>query len=241
MKNISYLIQFEESWNSAYSKTGKPRYNTPTTIEITSFRFVDILNSLSEFNDSKCEEFDFEKSRDYLYSLIPDNFIGKVMNNRKNISDFMPVCTGIGNIIATAVISERFKNILEEFPLSSKEYILKNIDIYLKNERLTDKYYLMIMPYVPRTELILSKCVYVKESISIDSDEVVQFSDDTEWNNNWIKYTPIQFTLPAKYKHLQMLYIYNRLFISYPLTRKLMSSDLTGFEYGRIRLFFDEP
>ena len=242
MKTISYFIEFEESLASAYSKTGKPKYNTPTTIEIMSFKFVNILNSLEEFNKSQCKVFDFEKSRDYLYSLIPDNFIGKVMNNRKKISDFMPVCTGIGNIIATAVISERFKNILDEFPLSSKEYILRNIDIYLKNEKLTDKYYLLIMPYIPTTELIFPKCVFIKESLLIDPDGIIQFSDDEEWEKNWIKYTPLQFTLPEKYKHLQMLYFdRGKLFVSYPLAKKLMYSDLTGFEYGRTRLFFEEP
>lgn len=242
MKTIPFLIEFEVSWNSAYSKTGKPRYNTPTTIEIMSFEFVNVWRALREFNNTQCKEFNFEKSRDYLYSLIPDNFIGKVINNRKQISDFMPVCTGIGSMIATAVISEQFKKILDDFPKSSNEYILRNIDIYLKNEKLTDKYYLLIMPYIPTEELIYSKCVFIKDRISIDQDGIIQFNNEAEWEENLFKYSPIQFTLPAKYKHLQMLYFdRNRLFFSYPLARKLISYNLTGFEYGSIRLFFDEP
>ena len=77
---------------------------------------------------------------------------------------------------------------------------------------------------------------------------MIRFDSYEEWaNSNKIDYDPVQITLPAKYRDLQVIHLCRSIFVSDGLKKKLLSEvyhtyeidRATGYEFG-YRLLFDE-
>lgn len=184
--------------------------------------------------------FEYDSVRDYLYSLIPDEFECTVYNNRKTILEFMQV-GGVYGQGAVAVVRECIKNVIEKIPTARQEYLFKPITIYRKGEIIDGSFYLLIVPKIPRSELIASKCLYLDS----EHNAGVIFNDSNELCRSVKsgKYSAYLLTLPAEYRNLQMLWVqgYEAPFVSDKIATELhVAADYAnGYEFG-IRMLFDE-
>ena len=75
---------------------------------------------------------------------------------------------------------------------------------------------------------------------------MIRFDSYEEWDNsNTVLYDPVQITLPAKYRDLQVIHLCRCIFVSGGLQKKLLDElyqtydAATGYEFGW-RLLFDE-
>ena len=241
MKKITMHRQVGFSWSSCYSKRGTPIANNPPFIMVESPTLK--WDELEKMIDQHIATngYDFDNVRDYLYSIIPNDFVCTVYNNRKTTLSFMDVGGVPWRKWAVAVVQKCIKDIIEQFPATRKEYLFKSINIYRKGEIVSDAdYYLLIMPNIPKEELIISKCLH-RDS---ENNCAVIFDDINEWNIAYRtgKFSEELLVLPAKYKDLQMLHLgRDRLFVSDKITVALniASYYATGYEFGET-LLFDE-
>ena len=184
--------------------------------------------------------FEYDSVRDYLYSLIPDEFECTVYNNRKTILDFMRV-GGVYGQGAVAVVRECIKNVIEKIPTARQEYLFKPITIYRKGEIIDGSFYLLIMPKIPRRELVATKCLYRdnENNVGVVFDNIEELCESV-WRG---KYSAYLLTLPAEYRNLQMLWVagYEAPFVSDKIATELhVAADYAdGYEFG-IRMLFDE-
>jgi hypothetical protein len=188
----------------------------------------------------KTNGFDYDKVRDYLYSLIPNEFECTVYNNRKTIVGYMHA-GGVYWQVA-AVVRGCLKEAIEKYPALRNEYLFKEIKIYRKGEDIDEgSFYLLIAPDIPRTELIFSKCVFTKRDYEPSNDRMTIFKDFDEYRENRIAYSPFMLTLPAKYKDLKVIYIGGfGLFVSHQIAHEISKADwIDGYEFGTL-LLFDE-
>ena len=102
---------------SAYEKGyGTPIAYTPPYI------FVEQKGGELERFDLKIEQyikengFDFDRVKNYFYSLLPDEYDGSVYNNRKTILGYMQACAGSG--CCMRAVNEHLKKAIEKFPAS---------------------------------------------------------------------------------------------------------------------------
>ena len=184
--------------------------------------------------------FEYDSVRDYLYSLIPDEFECTVYNNRKTILDFMRV-GGVYGQGAVAVVRECIKNVIEKIPTARQEYLFKPITIYRKGEIIDGSFYLLIMPEIPRRELVATKCLYrdYENNVGVVFDNIEELCRSVRSG----KYSAYLLTLPAEYRNLQMLWVegYEAPFVSDKIATELqVAADYAdGYEFG-IRMLFDE-
>ena len=184
--------------------------------------------------------FEYDSVRDYLYSLIPDEFECTVYNNRKTILDFMRV-GGVYGQGAVAVVRECIKNVIEKIPTARQEYLFKPITIYRKGEIIDGSFYLLIMPKIPRRELVATKCLYRdnENNVGVVFDNIEELCESVRRG----KYSAYLLTLPAEYRNLQMLWVegYEAPFVSDKIATELHVAAVyaDGYEFG-IRMLFDE-
>ena len=184
--------------------------------------------------------FEYDSVRDYLYSLIPDEFECTVYNNRKTILDFMRV-GGVYGQGAVAVVRECIKNVIEKIPTARQEYLFKPITIYRKGEIIDGSFYLLIMPKIPRRELVATKCLYRdnENNVGVVFDNIEELCESVRRG----KYSAYLLTLPAEYRNLQMLWVegYEAPFVSDKIATELHVAAVyaDGYEFG-IRMIFDE-
>ena len=237
MKQLTIHRQLDFSWSSCYSKKGSPIANYPPMImvEPRTISWEEIDNLVKQHIADN--GFEYDSVRDYLYSLIPDEFECTVYNNRKTILDFMRV-GGVYGQGAVAVVRKCIKDIIEKIPSTRDEYLFKEITILRKGEEIEGDVYLLIMPKIPQRELVATKCLYRDNENNVG----VVFDNIEELCESARRYSALQFTLPAKYRDLQMLYLEGSgLFVSDKIATALhMANDYAdGYEFG-IRMFFDE-
>ena len=184
--------------------------------------------------------FEYNSVRDYLYSLIPDEFECAVYNNRKTILDFMRV-GGVYGQGAVAVVRECIKNVIEKIPTARQEHLFKPITIYRKGEIIDGSFYLLIMPKIPRRELVATKCLYRdnENNVGVVFDNIEELCESVRRG----KYSAYLLTLPAEYRNLQMLWVegYEAPFVSDKIATELHVAAVyaDGYEFG-IRMIFDE-
>lgn len=244
MKKLTVHRELKFSYASCYAKNGTPIANSPTSIEFTkplSDKEDEIKTLVKEYIEKN--GYDFEKVRDYTYSLWPDELEGNVLDNRKTILDFMKMSAD-GYSGAKAVVRKRIKDIFDQFPPTRQEYCFKKITIYRKGEKLDDEFYLLISPMIVWTERVYEKSLFY----NYDESCMIRFDSYEEWaNSNKIDYHPVQITLPAKYRDLQVIHLCRSIFVSDDLKKKLLGEvcytyerdRATGYEFG-YRLLFDE-
>lgn len=240
MKQLTIHRQLEFSWSSCYSKKGSPIANYPPMIMVEprtiSWKEIDNLVKQHIADNG----FEYDSVRDYLYSLIPDEFECTVYNNRKTILDFMNV-GGVWGVGAVAVVRKCIKDIIEKIPSTRDEYLFKKITIQRKGEDIDEgDFYLLIIPTIPQRELVATKCLYRdnENNIGVVFDNIEELCESV-WRG---KYSAYLLTLPAKYRDLQMLYLgKGELFVSDKIATALrIANDYAdGYEFG-IRMLFDE-
>lgn len=244
MKKLTVHRELKVSYASCETKNGTPIANSPTSIVFTKplrDKVSEITTLVKEY--IKKNGYDFEKVRDYTYSLWPDELEGNVRDNRKTILDFMEIDADSYSG-AKAVVRKRIKDIFDQFPPTRQEYCFKKITIYRKGEKLDDEFYLLISPMIVWTERVYEKSLFYNYYESC----MIRFDSYEEWaNSNKIDYDPVQITLPAKYRDLQVIHLCRSIFVSDGLKKKLWSEvchtyerdRATGYEFG-YRLLFDE-
>ena len=240
MKQIAMHYEMDFSLTSCYSKHGNPKSGYPPMIMVESPTLV--WGKISEMVDEyvKTNGFDFDKVRDYLYSLIPNEFECTVYNNRKTIVGYMQA-GGVSWMVA-AVVRGCLKDVIEKYPALRNEYLFKEVKIFRKGEDIDEgSFYLLITPNIPRKELIFPKCVFRKPDYEPSNDEMVVFKDYDEYFKHLLGYHPVMITLPAKYKDLKLISIGGfGLFVSYQIAHEIRKANwIDGYEFGTL-LLFDE-
>ena len=244
MKKLTVHRELKVSYASCETKNGTPIANSPTSIGFTKpirNRMYEITTLVKEYIEKN--GYDFEKVRDYTYSLWPDELEGNVLDNRKTILDFMQM--GADSYSgAKAVVRKRIKDVFDQFPPTRQEYCFKKITIYRKGEKLDDEFYLLISPMIVWSERVYEKSLFYNRYEGC----MIRFDSYEEWDNsNTVLYDPVQITLPAKYRDLQVIHLCRNIFVSDGLQKKLLDElyrtyerdRATGYEFG-YRLLFDE-
>ena len=233
--------QMNFSWSSCYNRSGGPKSNFPPMImvEPVDSEWKIIHNTVAKYVEDN--GYDFNKVRDLLYSLIPDEFNCEVYGNRKKLLDFMMVGGVWGEYGGVAVVRKCVKDIIEKFDSTRSEYLFKSITIKRKHEIVDGDFYLLIIPKIDHRELILSKSIF-RDSVNncaVTFDNFDEYTNAIQSNN----FSPISLSLPLKYQDLQMLYLGRKLgiYVSDKLAIALLlaNSYADGYEFG-IRLLFDE-
>lgn len=101
--------------------------------------------------------------------------------------------------------------------------------------------FLLIVPKIPREEIVFPKSVLVKIGDDPLDDEALIFKDKDEYlSHSGEKLRSEQIMLPAKYKDLPLIYIDGfGLFVSRETRDDIIHLDPSGLGFGAI-LFFDE-
>lgn len=244
MKKLTVHRELKFSYASCYAKNGTPIANSPTSIVFTkplSDKVYEIKTLVKEYIEKN--GYDFEKVRDYTYSLWPDELEGNVRDNRKTILDFMEIGAD-GYSGAKAVVRKRIKDIFDQFPPTRQEYCFKKITIYRKGEKLDDEFYLLISPMIVWSERVYEKSLFYNSYESC----MIRFDSYEEWHKaDQTHYDPALIMLPAKYRDLQVIHLCRSIFVSDGLKNALLSEvwhtyeidRATGYEFG-YRLLFDE-
>lgn len=244
MKKLTVHRELEVSYASCETKNGTPIANSPTSIVFTkplSDKVDEIKTLVKEYIEKN--DYDFEKVRDYTYSLWPDELEGNVRDNRKTILDFMEIDADSYSG-AKAVVRKRIKDVFDQFPPTRQEYCFKKITIYRKGEKLDDEFYLLISPMIVWSERVYEKSLFYNRYESC----MIRFDSYEEWDKaDQTHHDPALIMLPAKYRDLQVIHLCRSIFVSDGLKNALLGEvcrtyerdRATGYEFG-YRLLFDE-
>ncbi len=222
MKRNYYIA--EASWAD---KLVKNRAH-PQWVHILNKEYRETMNKHNSWL-SKSVERNFPQIQFYLYESFFCQFKGKM--DYKGEQDYMDVWPTYRGVFG--VINNKFKNILDDLHVSSKEYVAYPISI----ENTASSYYFMFVYHIPMEEMIFNQSIFCdkfdhgKEYLIESKDQFYNILQNEEDRSRPI---PKRIVLDKRFteRHIIQIQSCPYVFFSEELVNQLKTNDIVGLEYN---------